>query len=218
MPRARVWALLYLLIHDLPVPEELPEAWRTRWSSTFEHGPPMTLHDPNSGQAELPNREEIARRNRQVAQHLLEAAQALLVLIAKADFEDARLQTPQRCRVNEGRIGWTERRRNDVFAGQPLLQARKRISQDDFARVDRPSKHAETALQRWILRRLSNNVCRTFHQVVHGREGKSHDYPWYEQRISGCRRPPVLPPKSVPRFPEKGCLKSVVKAIRGFPS
>jgi acetoin utilization protein AcuC len=70
----RVWALLYLLIHDLPLPEQLPEAWRTRWSSTFEHAAPMTLHDPNPGHPDVPNREEIAHRNRLVAQNLLEAA------------------------------------------------------------------------------------------------------------------------------------------------
>ena len=70
----RVWALLYLLIHDLPLPEHLPETWRTRWSSKFEHGPPMTLHDPNPGHPDVPNREEIANRNRLVAKNLLEAA------------------------------------------------------------------------------------------------------------------------------------------------
>ena len=29
----RVWALLYPLIHDLPVAADLPAAWRTRWSA-----------------------------------------------------------------------------------------------------------------------------------------------------------------------------------------
>lgn len=71
---ARVWALLYLLIHDLPLPRDLPEAWRERWSTKFEHGSPMTLHDPNPGHFDIPKRDEIARRNRQTAQRLLEAA------------------------------------------------------------------------------------------------------------------------------------------------
>jgi acetoin utilization protein AcuC len=70
----RVWALLYLLIHDLPVPRDLPQAWLSRWGSKFEKGWPMALHDPNPGHADVPNREEIAHRNRQTAQHLLATA------------------------------------------------------------------------------------------------------------------------------------------------
>ncbi|MGZ7030710.1 MAG: acetoin utilization protein AcuC, partial [Thermoanaerobaculia bacterium] len=71
---SRVWALLYLLVHDLPLPLDLPEAWRNRWSHVFEGEPPMFLHDPNPGHDGIPNREEIAHRNRRVAQLLLEAA------------------------------------------------------------------------------------------------------------------------------------------------
>jgi acetoin utilization protein AcuC len=70
----RVWALLYLLIHDLPVPRDLPQAWLSRWGNKFEKGWPMALHDPNPGHADVPNREEIAHRNRQTAQHLLATA------------------------------------------------------------------------------------------------------------------------------------------------
>ncbi|MGZ4808544.1 MAG: acetoin utilization protein AcuC [Thermoanaerobaculia bacterium] len=71
---SRVWALLYLLVHDLPLPLDLPEAWRNRWSHVFEGEPPMFLHDSNPGHDGIPNREEIAHRNRRVAQLLLEAA------------------------------------------------------------------------------------------------------------------------------------------------
>jgi acetoin utilization protein AcuC len=70
----RVWALLYLLIHDLPVPRDLPQAWLSRWGNKFEKACPMALHDPNPGHADVPNREEIAHRNRQTAQHLLATA------------------------------------------------------------------------------------------------------------------------------------------------
>lgn len=71
---ARVWALLYLLIHDLPVPRDVPEEWRQKWSSRFEHGTPPTFHDPNPAQFEIPEPDEIARRNRNTAQRLLEGA------------------------------------------------------------------------------------------------------------------------------------------------
>ena len=50
----RVWAILYLVLHDLPVAE--------------------TLHDPNPSHADIPNRYEIAHRNRQVAERLLDLA------------------------------------------------------------------------------------------------------------------------------------------------
>ncbi len=70
----RVWALLYLLLHDLPVPCGLPVSWQEKWSGRLQETPPTTLHDPNPGHADIPNRPEIVRHNRQVAHRLLEAA------------------------------------------------------------------------------------------------------------------------------------------------
>lgn len=69
----RVWAILYLLVHDLSVPAELPEAWRSKWSRALENELPTTFHDPNPAHADIPNRYEIAHRNRQVAERLLDA-------------------------------------------------------------------------------------------------------------------------------------------------
>jgi acetoin utilization protein AcuC len=70
----RVWAILYLLMHDLPLACDLPEAWRKRWNAVLDTDLPAALHDPNPGTIDIPNRREIAHRNRQVAQRLLEAA------------------------------------------------------------------------------------------------------------------------------------------------
>jgi acetoin utilization protein AcuC len=70
----RVWTLLYLLVHDLPVPSETPEAWRRRWTERARVELPVLFHDPVTIGADVPNREEIARRNRNSAQRLLEAA------------------------------------------------------------------------------------------------------------------------------------------------
>ncbi len=70
----RVWAMLYLLIHGLPVAAEIPEIWRRRWREVLSNEPPRAFHDANPLGADIPNREEIAHRNRQVAQRLLEAA------------------------------------------------------------------------------------------------------------------------------------------------
>ncbi|RIH89937.1 Acetoin utilization protein AcuC [Meiothermus luteus] len=70
---SRVWALLYLLLQDLPLPEQLPEAWLHRWGSQLGRGLTPTLHDPPNPYPEIPRRTEIERRNRQVAERLLEA-------------------------------------------------------------------------------------------------------------------------------------------------
>jgi acetoin utilization protein AcuC len=68
----RVWAILYLVMHDLDVARDLPEPWRSRWSHTSENGLPDTFHDPNPSHADIPNRYEISHRNRQVAERLLD--------------------------------------------------------------------------------------------------------------------------------------------------
>jgi len=70
----RVWTILYLLLHDLPVVHDLPAAWREKWTGLLGEKLPKTLHDPNPGHADIPNRQEIVHRNRQVAHRLLNAA------------------------------------------------------------------------------------------------------------------------------------------------
>lgn len=69
----RVWAILYLVLHDLAIADELPESWRSRWEPVLEGPLPRTLHDADSCGANIPNREEIAHRNRETAQRLLAA-------------------------------------------------------------------------------------------------------------------------------------------------
>jgi len=70
----RVWTILYLLLHDLPVVHDLPAAWWEKWTGLLGEKLPKTLHDPNPGHADIPNRQEIVHRNRQVANRLLDAA------------------------------------------------------------------------------------------------------------------------------------------------
>jgi acetoin utilization protein AcuC len=70
----RVWTLLYLLLNDLPVPDQTPEPWRRRWRERAGVELPVLFHDPEKIGADVANREEIARRNRNAAQRLLEAA------------------------------------------------------------------------------------------------------------------------------------------------
>jgi acetoin utilization protein AcuC len=68
----RVWTLLYLLMHDRPVPPELPEEWRSRWSSVFEKELSTSFHDPNPAHDDIPNRYEVTHTNRQMAERLLD--------------------------------------------------------------------------------------------------------------------------------------------------
>jgi acetoin utilization protein AcuC len=70
----RVWTILHLLIHDLPVAGDLPEPWRRKWSSVLEGRVPAALHDPAASLFDIPTRAEIAHRNRQTAERLLEGA------------------------------------------------------------------------------------------------------------------------------------------------
>lgn len=70
----RIWAILYLLLHDLPLPQDLPSEWVTKWSERLQEKLPTTLQDPNPGRPDIPNRDQIAHRNRQVAERLLEVA------------------------------------------------------------------------------------------------------------------------------------------------
>jgi len=70
----RIWAILYLLLHGLPVFEELPAHWRERWSLFLGEVLPHTLHDPEPAYSEVLNRSAITHRNRHTAERLLEAA------------------------------------------------------------------------------------------------------------------------------------------------
>lgn len=70
----RVWAILWLVLNDLPVPEDLPPDWVWRWSHVLGPKPPLELHDPSPLRVDIPRRVEIRHRNLQVAERLLEAA------------------------------------------------------------------------------------------------------------------------------------------------
>ncbi len=70
---SRVWAILYLVLNDLPVPEAIPPAWAERWAAHLGGKPALTLHDPDPAFQTIANRDEIASRNRLVAVRLQDA-------------------------------------------------------------------------------------------------------------------------------------------------
>jgi acetoin utilization protein AcuC len=69
----RIWALLYLVVNDLPIPNLIPPAWSERWAGELGGAPMATLHDALDTAPVPPRRDEIARRNQVVAGRLLEA-------------------------------------------------------------------------------------------------------------------------------------------------
>lgn len=71
---ARIWSILCLLVRDLPIPDRVPGAWSDRWRDAAGGELPPSLHDPELPPDAVPNREEIARKNRQTAERLLDAA------------------------------------------------------------------------------------------------------------------------------------------------
>jgi acetoin utilization protein AcuC len=70
----RIWAILWLVLHDLPIPDRLPVSWLERWAGRLGEKPPSTLHDIHPDPENTSNRPEISQRNRQIAQRLLDSA------------------------------------------------------------------------------------------------------------------------------------------------
>jgi acetoin utilization protein AcuC len=70
----RIWAMLYLMLHDLPLPQALPPVWRDKWGRVIRSRLLPTFHDPDPAYPPVPNREDITHRNRQVVQRLLDLA------------------------------------------------------------------------------------------------------------------------------------------------
>ncbi len=69
----RVWAILYLIINNLEIPDQVPETWRNRWQRKVELPIPKTVHDVLPAFDKIPRKEEIRRINRDVIQRLMDA-------------------------------------------------------------------------------------------------------------------------------------------------
>ena len=71
---SRIWSILCLLVRDLPVPDRLPGEWTARWRDAPGGPVPDGMHDAELPAGAVPQREEIARKNRQTAERLMDAA------------------------------------------------------------------------------------------------------------------------------------------------
>jgi acetoin utilization protein AcuC len=68
----RVWALLYHVLQDLPLPDQLPQDWQDRWAPRLREPLSPTLHDPERCYPPIPRKPQIEQHNRQIARRLLE--------------------------------------------------------------------------------------------------------------------------------------------------
>jgi acetoin utilization protein AcuC len=75
----RVWAILYHVFHDLPLPERLPESWLKAWEGRLGEALTPTLHDPEGGYPEIPRKPEIEKRNRLTLERLTELVSPYLL-------------------------------------------------------------------------------------------------------------------------------------------
>jgi len=73
---ARVWAILGLVLWDMPVPAKVPQAWLERWRPLLGDAP-EELHDAALEAA--PGQEEIESHNRQTTTRLLDAVAPLWI-------------------------------------------------------------------------------------------------------------------------------------------
>ncbi len=73
----RVWALLYFLLHDRKIPNNISETWRRRWQERLGRELSPALHDPE-GPLPAPRKPEIERYNRGNVQRLLDVASKYL--------------------------------------------------------------------------------------------------------------------------------------------
>jgi len=73
---SRIWTLLYLKFFGLPLPQQLPESWRSRWENRLGKRMPRFLHDPNPAYKPIPRKAQIVQHNRELIRRLLDAVSA----------------------------------------------------------------------------------------------------------------------------------------------
>lgn len=69
----RIWTILYLILQQVPLPDDLPRAWRERWEERLGRRLTPTLHDPPQDFTG-PNTEAMEHQNRLTSRRLMELA------------------------------------------------------------------------------------------------------------------------------------------------
>jgi len=68
----RIWALLYLIMNNLDIPEFLPENWRNKWQKILGKPIPKTLHDSLPAFEPIARSSEISKINSDVMRRLMD--------------------------------------------------------------------------------------------------------------------------------------------------
>ena len=69
----RVWALLYLIVNKMEIPEFLPEDWRNKWEKILNQSIPKTLHDNLPAFEKIHRKEEILNINKDTITRLMDS-------------------------------------------------------------------------------------------------------------------------------------------------
>ncbi len=72
----RIWSILYMLLFNFELPDELPPGWISKWEKKLNKKMPVKLHDPNPAYDPIPRKEEITKRNRELVRRLLDSVSA----------------------------------------------------------------------------------------------------------------------------------------------
>ncbi len=69
----RVWTILYSLLFEKDVPDNLPEDWVAKWSKITGNKLPLNLHDPQDCYEPIPRRDKIVSSNMELIQRFRDA-------------------------------------------------------------------------------------------------------------------------------------------------
>jgi len=72
----RIWAILYFIFFNKPIPETIPESWIKKWEGKFNSNFPKYFHDPPNPFDFIPRKEEIVRHNKDLVRRLFDAVAA----------------------------------------------------------------------------------------------------------------------------------------------
>jgi acetoin utilization protein AcuC len=72
----RIWTILYLVLFNYEIPEQLPEPWRKKWQNKIKKEIPEFLHDLLPAYEPIIRKIEIAKHNLETARRLLDSVTA----------------------------------------------------------------------------------------------------------------------------------------------
>ena len=69
----RIWAILFLVLHGIELPEYLPQNWRNKWEKILNKSIPEKLHDKLPAYDEIPRAPDIYEINQDTIRRLMDS-------------------------------------------------------------------------------------------------------------------------------------------------